>query len=203
MQQALTHFGERDRCYLVVALNTGYRISELLSLRVGDVWDRFGVRSQLTVERRFMKGGRGRWKKNVRSRIIDLNPEATAALQRYLRWRVKRNGGTPPHPDEPLFASRIRGRAMSRWQANRVVHVTLDRAGIEDRGRFCTHTLRKTFAARIYRELGYDIVATCAAMGHAQINTTHVYLEADRERIRDAFYRIGDGKPRAGRRRAA
>ena len=58
---AVHHFRPRDRCAIVLGLNTGYRAAELACITVDDVWD-FGsnqVRSEVTVSRRYLKGGHG------------------------------------------------------------------------------------------------------------------------------------------------
>lgn len=96
----------RDRALVALGLNTGFRVSELLSLNVGDVWDGERVRPQVKVARAKMKGGRGPRRKSVSSRAVPLNEAATSALQRYLFARL---GAGPVAPEEPLFPSRFRG----------------------------------------------------------------------------------------------
>ena len=45
----------RDRSWFILGLKTGFRIAELLSLRVGDVWQYGRVVDQLIVRRAHMK----------------------------------------------------------------------------------------------------------------------------------------------------
>lgn len=61
----------RDRALVTLGLNTGFRVSELLSLNVSDVWDGERVRPQVKVARAKMKGGRGPRRKSVSSSIIE------------------------------------------------------------------------------------------------------------------------------------
>ena len=50
----------RDRLLLILGCATGYRIQELLSLTVGQVWDGADVVREITVARKDLKGGRGK-----------------------------------------------------------------------------------------------------------------------------------------------
>jgi len=113
---ALQHANPRDRALVVLGLNTGFRVSEVLSLNVGDVWDGERVRPQVKVARAKMKGGRGPRRKSVSSRVMPLNDAATEALQRYLFARLGGGGGAVA-PEEPLFPSRFHGKRMTRWGA--------------------------------------------------------------------------------------
>jgi hypothetical protein len=48
----------RDRCYFEMALQTGLRVSEMLSIRAGQVWQYGKVTDELSIERKYMKGGK-------------------------------------------------------------------------------------------------------------------------------------------------
>lgn len=158
LRASFPKLSERNRCYIEVALQTGYRVSELLSLQVGDVWDHEtrSVRSQVTVERRHMKGGKGANKRSTCARTVELNDRAQLAIGRFIKHRTKHNDGDPPPPDEPLFLSRCQGKVMTRWAANELVHQAVAQAGVKDLRRIGTHTLRKSFARRVYHELRGD-----------------------------------------------
>jgi integrase len=177
---ALQAANPRDRALFVLGLNTGFRVSEVLSLNLGDVWDGERVRPQVKVARAKMKGGRGPHRKSVSSRVVPLNVAATEALQRYLFARL---GGGPVAPEEPLFPSRFRGKRMTRWGANDVVHAILESAGIDGTGDYGTHTLRKTFCRQIYKRTQNDLNLTRAVMGHSSCATTQKYLHVDEEEM--------------------
>jgi integrase len=119
VQAVLPEFSVRDQALVSLGLNTGFRISELLSLDVADVWDGERVRPQVKVTRAKMKGGHGVRRKAVTSRTVPLNEAATQALQRYVFARM---GAGEVQPKEPLFPSRFHGLRLTRWGANQVVH---------------------------------------------------------------------------------
>jgi hypothetical protein len=47
---ALQNFAPREQALFVMGLNTGFRITELFSLDVGQVWEAGKVRPRVTVE---------------------------------------------------------------------------------------------------------------------------------------------------------
>lgn len=178
----------RDRALVALGLNTGFRVTGLLSLDVGDVWDGERVRPQVKVARAKMKGGRGPRRKSVSSRVVPLNETATQALQRYLFVRL---GVGVVAPDEPLFPSRFHGMRLTRWGANAIVHAVLAKAGIDANGDYGTHTLRKTFCRQIYKRTQNDLNLTRAVMGQSSCATTQKYLHVDEEEMVQAVMSLG------------
>lgn len=164
----------RNRCLFLMGLYSGFRISELLSLCVGDVVRNGLVLQRVQVERRNMKG-RGS------SREVPLNIHARRALAEWLpllyRWR-----GT--QPDLFLFQS-LRGGPITRRQASRIMLQLAGRLGWAPR--IGTHSLRKTFAREVYaracaawrpgHELPVRIVMK--ALGHRSVDVTEAYLGLD------------------------
>ncbi len=189
MLAALAAFPNRDRCLVIASLNTGYRISELAAITVGDVWDGTDVRPEVTVARRHLKGGSGVRRGQVRSRTVPLNPSAREAIRSYLAERLGRTGALDPAA--PLFLSQRHGRSLRRWQANRIVHRVAAAAGVTTLARIGNHSLRKSFARKIFEACGRDINATRILMGHRNVTTTQHYLEVDADRLRAAVLAIG------------
>jgi len=183
---ALATFRPRDRCLVVLGLNTGFRAAELGAIVVGDVWDGVEIRHELTLSRRFIKGGRGLHRRAVRSRSIPLNATARNAIGDFLR-----STGIATDPSVPLFGSQRKGHALHRWQVNRIVHRAAQAAGLCDMRRIGCHSLRKTFCRKVYAASGHDIHATCAIMGHRHISTMESYLEVNAERLRSTVLAIG------------
>ncbi|WP_221033193.1 tyrosine-type recombinase/integrase [Actomonas aquatica] len=179
----LSDFPLRDQALVTLGLQTGFRISELLSLNVGDVWDGAGVRPQVKVTRARMKGGSGARRRGVTSRIVPLNDAAVDCLHRFLMDRAG-EGELPMNL--PLFPSRFRGKRLTD-----IVHAVLRSSGLDDDGVYGTHTLRKTFCRRIYSITQHDLNLTRAVMGHASCSTTQRYLHVDDDEIAEAVRAIG------------
>ncbi len=168
----LSEFPARDQLIIVAALRTGFRVSELLSLRIGDVWAGNAPRSSITIERRHLKGGRGPHCRNVRSRTVPVTGTVRDALAAYVAPRVACGAS----PDAPLFLSRSKGGALSRWQANAILARVLERAGIAADRCHGMHSCRKTLARSLYQRTGHDLRLVQRVLGHRYSSTTESYL---------------------------
>jgi len=173
----------RDRCLITAQWFTGFRISEILSLTVGSVLRSGEIVSKIGVAPRNMKGGYGR------TRWIPVLPELHRALESYLGWlrrRLELSAGMP------LFLSREGDRdgnlrPLTRESARRIMHAAFAAAGVENDGRLGTHTLRKTWARKVYKNSGNDIMILKAALNHSDVSVTQKYLEADEDEVMAAI----------------
>lgn len=147
----------RDRALFVVGIKTGYRISELLSLRVEDV----AGKDSITVHRRNMKGRRS-------SRSVPLHPLAKEALQSYLNTGVSGK----------LFP-------ITRQHAWRIIKEAANKAGLS--GTISTHSMRKSFGMNVFLRTNKNIVAAQKALGHSNVASTSHYLSVDLEEVTAAI----------------
>ena len=154
-------YAARDRALFVLGIKSGFRISEMLSLEVSDVWRDGKVVEAVSVAGKQMKG-------KPAARRVPLNQEAARAIQEWLEIM-----GTH-RPEALLLESQRKGKAISRVQAYRILERAYDEAGL--RGKLGTHAMRKTFAHRVYEVLEHDLVKTQRALGHKNINSTVSYL---------------------------
>jgi integrase len=173
VRSVLRIFPLRDQTLVLLGLHTGFRIHELLSIRVDQVWTGTEVRESLRVERSALKGGKGAFRRRVTSRRVPLHPNAAEAIQAYLEQRLRLG---PLPENTPLFPSRKHGQVLSPSQASRVIGRILASAGLSESANWGTHSLRKTFARRVYEQSGNDIALTRCALGHRSITTTQQYL---------------------------
>ena len=163
----------RDQLLLVLGSGTGYRISELLSLRVGDVWRDGEVVHEVVIARRFLKGGHGVHCRSVRGRRVVLSEPVRAALRAHLAVIGTAN------PNLALFTSaKAKGEPLGRSMVFRILRGACAACGISN-ARVSTHSLRKTFVARVYLASGHDLIATQRIVGHTSPTTTARYLETD------------------------
>jgi integrase len=165
-------YAARDKALFLLGVKSGFRISELLSLQVGDVSQHGRLVDRVTVQRRHMKN-------KTEGRTVLLHPEAKAALATWLLSLHQLPGCTA---QTFVFRSRKGGnRPISAVQAWRILHEAV--ATNELTGKVGTHAMRKTFANRVYRQLNRDLVKTQRAMGHKNINSTVAYLSFVEEEI--------------------
>ncbi|MBI5490979.1 MAG: site-specific integrase [Deltaproteobacteria bacterium] len=156
-----TWIGRRDRALLLLAVQTGLRVSELAALRRQDVTLGAGAHVRCY--------GKGR-----KLRCTPLRREVVKVLQAWLRER-------PPTPEAPLFPS-SRGRTISVDAVEQRVakHIAAARNCCPSlrAKRVTPHTLRHTAAMDLLRH-GVDPTVIALWLGHESTETTQMYLHAD------------------------
>jgi site-specific recombinase XerD len=176
-----TWAGRRDHVMLVVAVQTGLRISELIGLS----------RSHVALERgahvRCM--GKGR-----KERATPLTRHTVAVLR---EWLAERGG----QPGDPLFPTRTGTRLSHDAIEDRLAgHVDAARINCPSlRSKHVTmHTLRHTAAMRLLHA-GTDVAVIALWLGHEQLATAHIYLHADMNQKERALTRLTPPGTAAGR----
>lgn len=163
----------RNRCLFIVGVRTGYRISELLSLRLRDVVPGGRLVERLAVRRCHMK-------RQIEGRSVILHPQARAALEAWLAELRERGYWSPGDYVFQSGKGRLRNTRLDRRAAWRFLHEAFTRVGLQ--GPLGTHTMRKTFAARMHAHFGGDLAKVQKALGHLNLNSTVSYCSfAERE----------------------
>ena len=167
----------RDHTLISLALGTGLRLNELLSLDVGDIVpDGATVRSRLPLRRSITKGGRGG--------EVFLSRRLVQKLQRYLRWRS--HHGHPLVPYAPLFLSQP-GNRLSKRRAQQILRAWQERAGFDRIHGF--HGLRHSAITNLYRSTK-DILLTQRFARHSHLATTTTYTHATDEDLLRSVQRL-------------
>ncbi len=157
--------GVRDRALFMLMYNTGARVSEIVNIKRDDL--RLADTAQINLL------GKGK-----KPRSCPLWPETIAALEAYLKQRK------PNEIDTQQVFLNANGNPITRFG---IRHITR-KYGIKAQ-RKCPsikaktvnpHTLRHTTAMHLLRS-GNDINTISYWLGHADINTTHIYIEIDME----------------------
>ena len=127
----------RERLVLVLGCGTGFRIQELLSITVGQVWNGTSVPPEIVIARRDLKGGTGAYKRSVRSRRVPLSEPVRNAIREHLA--VIGTGD----PTRPLFGSNRSGpEGMNRSQVFRNIVAACEACGIDASRQFAFHPRR-------------------------------------------------------------
>jgi integrase/recombinase XerD len=172
---------------VILVLNTGLRISELLTLHWRQLVRNGEPTPLLEVSRRFLKGGRGPARKQVCSRRVPLDAAAAAAIREFAFARF---GSGPVDRDAVVFASRKRyPGVLSRRQAHTIISEAALRAGLAEG--VAPHSLRRAFARDVYAATNHDLVATQTILGHASPLTTARYLRPRQEELDQVVLNLG------------
>jgi integrase len=167
-----TWLGRRDHALLLLACQTGLRVSELTSLTRGDV--HLGAGAHVRCH------GKGR-----KDRCTPL----TSQTVKVLRVWLAEHGG---EPSNPLFPTRA-GRPLSRDAVERLVgkHATRAAANCPTIAakNVTPHTLRHS-AAMALLHAGVDTSVIALWMGHEDPGSTQAYLHADMTIKEQALARV-------------
>ena len=155
--------GVRDRALFMLLYNTGARVSEIVTLELDDL--RLADTAQVNLL------GKGR-----KLRSCPLWAETVTALEAYLHQRM------PNQIETPQVFLNANGNPITRFG---IRHITR-KYGIKAQIKCPSikakpvnpHTLRHTTAMHLLRS-GNDIYTVSHWLGHAHINTTHIYIEID------------------------
>ena len=149
--QTQSDFPERDYCMVVLFLNCGMRLSELVGMDLGDI----------DMEQRQIR----LFGKGHKERMVYLNDACKEALQIYLNKRNTMEGLSPK--ERAVFITRRRKERISNRRVEQLVTGAMKAAGL--RG-FSTHKLRHTAATLMYQTGNVDIL-TAASARHKSIRT--------------------------------
>jgi len=158
-------YAVRNRTLFLLCANLGSRITEALSLNVGDVLVDGEIVDVLYFRRETVKG------KNE-GVALTLPNGAKNALNQFLSW--KEEAGESLKKNAPLFLSR-QGSRLTRQQAHNIFKQAYKKVGL--RGHVTTHSPRKTYAKIVYENSGNDLVVTQRALRHTDIQSTLYYLD--------------------------
>jgi site-specific recombinase XerD len=164
--------GQRDHALMVFLYNTGARIQEALNLCPQ------AVRFESPCSARLF--GKGR-----KERVCPLWPETSAILQALLRRR-------PRAIDQPIFVNRYGeplGASGVRLKLAQYVTGAAKTVPSVGRKRISPHTFRHSTAVALVAE-GVGTPVIRALLGHAQLETTAHYAQANLQTKRDALARL-------------
>ena len=155
--------GRRDHTLLLFLARTGARVSEAVGLNVEDL--------TLSWPSQVLLRGKG-----SKQRIVPLAKDTAAVLSAYLE-----DCPVAPQPQTPVFLN-ARGQRLSRFGViyilRQAVSVSNKTKSIVGTGSISPHTLRHSLAMGLL-QAGIDPTTIQSWLGHASLNTTHQYMEAD------------------------
>ncbi len=156
-----TWTGRRDHALLLLAIQTGLRVSELTGLTRADV--HLGSGPHVSCR------GKGR-----KDRITPLTRGTVDVLRVWLQERA----GSPLDPLFPTWGGRVLSRDAVEHRLAR--HTTLAAQGCPSlrTKRISAHVLRHTAAMRLL-QAGVDTSVIALWLGHEHVETTQIYLHAD------------------------
>jgi len=167
-----TWTGRRDKALLLLAVQTGLRVSELVGLRCKDIEVGTGAHVRCT--------GKGR-----KERCTPLRKETINVLRAWIRERKC-------DPSGPLFPN-ARGAQLSRdgveYLLAKYVKVAMKKCPTLKKKKISPHVLRHSTAMDLLHH-GVDRTVIALWLGHEKVETTQVYLHADMKLKEQALNKV-------------
>ncbi len=158
--------GYRDKAMLELVYATGIRVTELISLNVGDI----------NLDSGYIKcAGK------AKERIIPIGTLAVNALREYME--KSRAILLKDDEDQALFVN-VNGHRLTRQGFWKIIKQYKEQANIDVD--ITPHTLRHSFAVHLL-ENGAELRAIQEMLGHSDISSTQVYAQIGQNRIKDVY----------------
>lgn len=152
--------GERNRAIIETIYGCGLRVSELINLRISDLF----------FDEGFIKvTGKG-----DKSRFVPIHTTTIKFIQLYID-SIRRHV-TPVKEDSDIVFLNRRGKRLTRQMIFIILKDLSAKAGIDKK--IGPHTLRHSFATYLLKE-GVDLRAIQQILGHESITTTEIYVHLD------------------------
>ncbi len=162
----------RDFTMISLALATGIRNHELISLSIYCVAPYGDISNELELPATIAKGGR--------PRSIPFNPDIKEELKTFLTWKKENNEAVLP--SSPLFRAKFSKRQLCETDFQRITA----KYSISSIGKKVhPHMFRHTFATNLLRKSNLAIVRR--VLGHSSIQTTQIYTHPSRGDLVDAI----------------
>ena len=165
----------RNLLLFIMGIHTALRISDILRLTWGDVYDFANNR----VRREFAVVE----KKTGKSKIIAVNFKVAEAINRLFNH-------IHPEPDDFLFAHPTRNKAISRIQAYRILRAAAEEACVDVP--VSCHSLRKTFGYHLWKK-GVSLVIIMDIYNHSSYAVTKRYLGITQDDKNSAYLELEYG----------
>jgi integrase/recombinase XerD len=157
--------GQRNRAIIEVLFSCGLRVSELVNLKLSDLF----------IQEQYVRIlGKG-----SKERLVPISPRAVKELDYWFMDR--REMKIKPGEEDFVFLNR-RGAHLTRVMILIMIKETAVAAGIQKT--ISPHTLRHSFATALL-EGGADLRAIQAMLGHESIGTTEIYTHIDMSTLRE------------------
>jgi integrase/recombinase XerD len=157
----------RDKAMLEFLYATGVRISELINLK------RSSLLFEIGCVRIFGKGNK--------ERVVPIGEVAIDWVNRYLKDFRAELVNLKSKSGDFLFLN-ARGNRLTRIGGWKILRKYVNKAGIKKK--VSPHTIRHSFATHLL-EGGADLRAVQEMLGHADISTTQIYTQVDREYLKE------------------
>lgn len=175
MKSYLREKNPRDYVMFMIGVSSALRISDILKLKVSDVWDGKRVKEHVDI----------REDKTDKGKIFAVSPNLEKAIRDYIK-------SNKLSPDDFLITSNKpdkegNSKPISRQQAHEIISNAADWLGIKDA--ISTHTMRKTWGYWAYKG-GVHLALIMEALNHSSITMTKKYIGITQDDLDEVYINL-------------
>lgn len=156
---------KRNFCMIILFLNCGMRLSELININILDIKD--------DTLRIIGKGDK--------ERIVYLNEVCIHSIN---DWIEDRKTIEKIYDTDALFISRKTGKRLTARRVQQIIKQYLVAAGFANKG-YTVHKLRHTAATLMYQYGNADMLSLKEILGHSNVSTTQIYTHLDVKQLKN------------------
>ncbi len=180
IQDYLKYKSERNYVLFVLGITTGYRAGDLVKLKTRDIKDAL-KRGEFEILEGKKKNSKNIREKNRKPRTVEIIPKLAKILKEYIKDKKDY---------EYIFQSR---KGVNKHIGVQAVSNILKEAGeYFDLQDITAHSMRKTYAYRIYNTNDKDIVVVKELLGHSSVEETKLYIGIDKEKYHQYSKSLSD-----------
>ena len=158
--------GERNRTILETMYSCGLRVSEVITLKISDLFFDEGFIRVL---------GKGN-----KERFVPIHSQAQKFIKSYIN-EIRIHEISQKNHEDTLFLNR-RGKGLTRQLIFMMINDTATKINLKKK--ISPHTFRHSFATHLLK-YGADLRAIQQMLGHESITTTEIYVHLDTSYLRD------------------
>lgn len=180
IQDYLRYKSKRNYTIFILGITTGYRAGDLVNLQVRDIKEALKYKEFVIKEGKKYNNAKVN-DKNRKPRRVALIPSVGSILKEYIK---------DMKDYEYVFKSR-KGN-------NKPIGVQSISNALKEAGEYfglyniSAHSMRKTYAYKIWVESGKDVLVVKELLGHSSIEETKLYLGLDKEEYHNYSMKLGD-----------
>lgn len=175
MKSFLKSKSERDYLLFMIGISSALRISDILKLKVSDVWDGKKVKSHIDI----------REKKTDKGKRFAISPNLEKAIREYIK------SNECDQDDYLIISKKVdkegKSKPISRQQAHDILSNAADYIGIKEA--ISTHTMRKTWGYWAYKN-GVSLALIMEALNHSSIANTKKYLGITQDDLDEVYINL-------------
>ncbi|WP_294352195.1 tyrosine-type recombinase/integrase [uncultured Clostridium sp.] len=180
IQDYLKYKNYRNYVLFILGVTTGYRAGDLVKLKVRDIKEAL-KRKEFTIYEGKKMNSKNIKEKNRKPRTVEIIPSVAKILKEYIKDKKDY---------EYIFKSRKGTNEHIGVKA--VTDILKDAAAYFNLQDITAHSMRKTYAYKIYLSSDKDIVAVKELLGHRSIEETKRYIGLDKEKYHQYSKSLSD-----------